>query len=415
MKAIKKIFGCLLLFASFSCGQKKETHASHPDVTQSEVYTCPMHPEIIRDQPGQCPICGMDLIKKIKQPVSVQDVELTSLLNPANEFVVSSIPVIALRKREEPIEVEALGAIAYDTRYTANISARVSGRIEKLYVKYRYQEIKKGQHIMDIYSPELLTAQQHLLFLLRNDPDNESLISAAKEKLLLLGMEQQQVQQVIKSGHPLETIAVYSNYSGHIHDASGLAGMNNNPNGMKDISLLTGEIALKEGMYVQKGQSVLTVFNPGHAWVLLSVYGEYQWLVKTGNAVRIIPETAPEKNFRAMINYIEPFFRKDSKTLTVRVYFDNSKLKIPVGSQVRATIFGNSKDAYWLSKEAVLSLGMEQVVFLKSNGGFRAHKITTGIQYKNLIQVRSGLQPSDSVASNAQFLMDSESFIKVKQ
>ena len=129
----------------------------------------------------------------------LEEVELESLLKPTNEFVISSVPVTSIQNREEQIEIEALGNIAYDTRQVGSISSRVSGRIEKLYVRYRYQKITKGQHVLDIYSPEMLTAQQNLLFLLKNDAANTSFINVAKEKLLLLGMSNQQLQQVIKT------------------------------------------------------------------------------------------------------------------------------------------------------------------------------------------------------------------------
>jgi len=377
-------------------------------------YTCPMHPEIIKDKPGTCPICGMDLVKKETDSKKVGDIELESLLKPTNEFVVSSIPVTKIEQRGEQIEIEALGNIAYDTRQVGSISARVSGRIEKLYVRYRYQKISKGQKILDIYSPELLTAQQNLLFLLKNDAENTTFIQAAKDKLLLLGMSNEQLQQVIQSGKPSLTIAVYSNYSGHIHEAANGGGMNTVSGNMRDISLITEELSLKEGMYVQKGQAVFTVFNPDRAWAVLSIYGDNQSLVKTGNAVRVVPETAPGKDFRAVIDFIEPFYRKESKTLTARVYFNNSALKIPIGSQVKATVFGDTKEAFWLPKEAVLSLGMDKVVFSKTDGGFKAVKINTGISHEKHIQVVSGLSVTDSVATNAQYLMDSESFIKVK-
>lgn len=396
------------------CGMDlvKMEHSNH-DQAQA-TYTCPMHPEIIRDKPGNCPICGMELVKLETSGKKVGDVELESLLKPTNEFVVSSLPVTTIEQRGEQIEIEALGNIAYDTRQVGSISARISGRIEKLYVRYRYQKISRGQHILDIYSPELLTAQQNLLFLIKNDAQNTSFIQAAKEKLLLLGMSNEQLQQIIQSGKPSSTIAVYSNYSGHIHEAVAGKSMNEQAGVMKDISLLTEELSLKEGMYVQKGQSIFTVFNPEQAWAVLNIYGDNQSLINAGNTVRVVPETAPGKDFRATINFIEPFYRKESKTLTARVYFNNSSLKIPIGSQVRATIFGNSKEAYWLPKEAVLSLGLGEIVFLKSNDGFKAHKINTGITHEKYIQIVNGLTATDSVAANAQYLMDSESFIKVK-
>ena len=407
------IANCILLIGFSACNNNKDPHAAHKTETAKEVYTCPMHPEIIRDKPGRCPICGMELVKKETDGKKITEVGLESLLKSTNEFVVSSIPVTTIQKREEQIEIEALGNIAYDTREVGSISARVSGRIEKLYVKYRYQKISKGQHILDIYSPELLTAEQNLLFLLKNDEGNSSMIQASKEKLLLLGMSNQQLENIIQSGQPSLTIAVYSNYSGHIHEAAKTGNMNTDPGLMKDVSLITEELQLKEGMYIQKGQSIFSVYNPDRAWAILNIYEENQALVKVGNSVRVVPETAPTKDFRATINFIEPFYRKESKTLTARIYFDNSSLKIPIGSQVRATVFGNAKDAYWLPKEAVLSLGIDKVVFQKSGGGFRAHKINTGITHKNHIQILDGINETDSVAANAQYLMDSESFIKV--
>ena len=454
MKKLFFISGLMLMIVAVACNNKKDPHAGHQtgvakdmytcpmpedsvfsdkpgkcpkcgmdlvkmettehDAQKAVEYTCPMHPEIIRDKPGTCPICGMDLVKKETDSKKVGDIELASLLKPTNEFVVSSVPVTTIEQRGEQIEIEALGNIAYDTRQVGSISARVSGRIEKLYVRYRYQKISKGQRVLDIYSPELLTAQQNLLFLLKNDAENITFIQAAKDKLLLLGMSREQLQQVIQSGKPSLSIAVYSNYSGHIHEATNGGSMNTASDNMRDISLITEELSLKEGMYVQKGQSVFTVFNPDRAWAILNIYGENQSLVKKGNTVRVVPETVPDKDFRATIDFVEPFYRKESKTVTSRVYFNNSTLKIPIGSQVKATIFGDTKEAYWLPKESVLSLGMDKVVFQKTEGGFKAKKISTGIVHEKHIQVISGLTTKDSVSANAQFLMDSESFIKVK-
>jgi Cu(I)/Ag(I) efflux system membrane fusion protein len=157
------------------------------------------------------------------------------------------------------------------------------------------------------------------------------------------------------------------------------------------------------------------VYNPDRAWAILSIYGESQGLVKTGNLVEITPETAPDKTFDATIDFIEPFFRNESKTLSARVYFNNSQLKIPIGSQVKATIFANTKATYWLPSSAVLSLGLDAVVFRKTQSGFKTLKITTGISYQDYIQILSGINSTDTVAINAQYLMDSESLIKIKK
>lgn len=404
----------LLMTIISSCNN--ETNDSHTGHSQQEqdVYTCPMHPEIIRSAPGTCPICGMNLVKKERQSKSVEDVALESVLKPSNSFVISSVPVTTLEQREQDVELNVVGAVAYDTRQSGAISARVSGRIERLYIRYKYQPVKKGQRIMDIYSPGLVTAQQNLLFLLRNDADNTSLINAAKERLALLGMSANQIAQVIGSQSPKYSVPVFSNYSGFVTD---LDKMNNTvpPENMQVVTPSSQQLTIKEGMYVQSGQPVFSVYNSDRAWILLDIFPEQQNLIQQGNDVRIVPETAPQKIFRGKLDYIEPIFRTGNKTLTARIYFNNSSLHLPVGSRVTATIFASSKTANWLPKEAVLSLGRDKVVFKKEQGGFRTSKINTGMELNQYVQVTGGIEKTDSIAKNAQFLIDNEAFIKVNE
>jgi Cu(I)/Ag(I) efflux system membrane fusion protein len=269
----------------------------------------------------------------------------------------------------------------------------------------------KGEHIMDIYSPEIVTAERELLFLIKNDPDNNSLIAAAREKLLLLGMSDDQLRQIINSQKAAMTIAVYSNYTGHLHEAGNTMPESGNPN-IQTENTMSDELSVKAGMYVQRGENIFQLFNTDRSWVMLNIFPESQSLVKVGNGLTIIPETDPAKTFQAKIDFIEPFYRSESKTLTARVYFDNSSLAIPIGSQVKANIKVTEVNGQWLPKESVLSSGYGKIVFIKKDGGFHAHKIETGISFENQIQIRSGLEPTDSVAANAQYLTDSEGFIK---
>lgn len=356
-----------------------------------------------------------ELATKKSDSSKIHGVSLHTLLQPTNSYAISTIPTITLTKSTEQIEINALGYTAYNTNDIGTIATRVNGRIENLFVKYRYQLVKRGQKIMDIYSPELLTAQQNLLFILKNDASNTSLINAAKERLMLLGFSQEQLKEVINTQKPRYTVSIYSSYSGHIHEALNKEMNNSIAPAMNEGSLLnTQELGLKQGMYLQKGQTVFKVYNPNRIWILLNIYSSDQPLIKVGNKVKIIPEARPEKDFSSSINFIEPFFRLASKTLTARVNFDNSVLKLPIGSQVKATIFSHPVKAEWLPKETILSLGLGKVVFIKTGEGYKAHKILTGITYKNLVQIIGGIASTDSVAANAQFLMDSESFIKVQ-
>lgn len=410
---------CILLIVLSACNEKKkEDHSQHQQEIVKDEYTCPMHPEIIREKPGNCPICGMQLVKKEKEGEAIKEISLNTLLKPTNEFVISSLPLVGVQQSEEPVEIDVLGYTAYNTSSVGTIAARISGRIEKLYVKYRYQKISKGQRIMDIYSPELMTAQQNLLLLLKNDKENSGMIESAKQRLLLLGFSQQQLQQVIQSGNPSLAVAVYSNYSGHIHEVGSTGNMTQSQTGkdetMNITTQTTQELNLKEGMYIQKGQAVFSVYDPNRLWILLNIYPQDQFFVKAGDNVRIVPETKPDKDFRATLNYIEPFFRKGSKTIAARVNYDNSILGLPIGSQVKATVFSGVHKGLWLPKEAVLSLGLDKVVFLKTIEGFKVHKVETGHVHKKLLQVTSGLMEKDSVVANAQYLIDSESFVKLK-
>ena len=189
--------------------------------------------------------------------------------------------------------------------------------------------------------------------------------------------------------------------------------MNSNPAAMKDVPSTTEPLSVKEGMYVQKGQQLFSVYDPRKAWVLLSIYTDNVDAVKPGDPVHLVCETFPDKDFDGKIDFIEPFFRKDSKTLTARVYFNNTSVQIPIGSQVKATILTGKRSIATLPASAFLSLGVDKIVFVKLKDGFKAKKVVTGSTYDDKIELLSGVSANDTVAINAQFLMDSESFIKV--
>jgi len=398
------------LFFCVSCKNTRKNPGTL-EAGHSEIWTCSMHPEIIRDHPGNCPICGMVLVRKFDHAQTIHGIPLEELIQPANRYVVSAIPYCSLSVREIQPVTEAYGTVTYDTRQISTISARVSGRIEKIYVHYRYQHVMKGEHILDIYSPELQTAQQELLFLIRDDPANLSLIAAAKQKLLLLGMTDGELEQVIKTQKPILTVALYSNYSGHLHEAGNSMPVPEN-GGDPMGSVYTEELAVKAGMYIQKGQVVFQIFNTDKCWILVNIDPDAQKMVQKGNRVHVIPETDPAKAFDAQIDFIDPFFSEKDKTMMARIYFSNAQLALPVGSKVKAAITGKGIKSAWLPEQAVLSLGLDHIVFLKAGGGFLAHRVRTGIAYQGQLEILSGLSQKDSVAGNAQYLADSEGFIK---
>jgi len=355
--------------------------------------------------------CGSGSPGKTAAP-KVKGIALEDLLRPTDGFVLSSVALTTLHRDTVRPELEVLGTVGYDTRLQHTIAARVSGRIEKLYVRYRYQHVHRGQRIMDLYSPELATGEQEYLYLVKNDPGNAAMIAAARQRLVLLGVSEAQLAEAIRTGTASATLGVHSPYMGHIHEAG-----NTMPAGSLGVAVgggMTEDLPVKEGMYVEKGQPVFQVFNMDRSWVLLRLFPGREALVRKGDPVKVVPETAPDKAFAGRVDLVEPLYREGERSLTVRVYFDNRTRDIPIGSAVKATIRTGAVAGNWLPKESVLSLGMDKVVFLHEDGGFRAHKVTTGITGMDRVQILSGLTADDSVAANAQFLMDSEDFIKVK-
>ena len=171
----------IYLFAKKSDNHSKMEH-------QNEVYTCSMHPEIIRDKPGNCPICGMTLVKKITENNPVEDNSIDNLIKPTDNFIVGNYQTTTAIDTTLSSEINLPGIVGYDPNSSVNIAARMSGRIERMYVNYKYQKVNKGQKLFDLYSPELLTEQQNFIYLISNDAENRSIINASKQKLLLYGM-----------------------------------------------------------------------------------------------------------------------------------------------------------------------------------------------------------------------------------
>lgn len=390
-----------------SCNSNKSEKHAGREQQNKVMYTCPMHPEIVRNTPGSCPVCGMDLIKREKENKVEQAGSPDSLQQYSNEFLITSVPVTSMMQKEVTIHLEVPGTVSYDTRQIGTIASRVNGRIEKLYVRYQYQQVSKGQKIMEMYSPELSVAQQNLLFLLQNDSSNTTLINAAKQRLLFLGVTNEEMLGIIRSRKILQAVPVYSALTGFIVDPGSI---NDKPTG-DNMGAASRPSVLKEGMYLAKGQAAFSVYNSDQAWILLDLYPEQQSLVKVGSVVQIVAETAPDKKFSAIINYLEPVFRQGSKTLTARVYFNNAKARLPIGSRVRGTI-NVMQQGFWIPRESVLSLGIRKIVFVKERNGFRARQITTGVANDGSIQVLKGISSADSIAVNAQYLVDNESFIQ---
>jgi Cu(I)/Ag(I) efflux system membrane fusion protein len=420
--------GILVFFVS--CDRKDKpaetdmhTHTGHemPPLKEGKLYTCPMHPEIIRNAPGQCPICGMDLVEK-GMINNTGKLNLGAIIEPVNETVIGKIKTIQPVRKSVPEEVTAKGYITYNPKNTFSVSMRYDGRIEKLYVKYSFQEVHKGQKIMDIYSPELLTAQQEHVFLLNNEEEG-SLVNASKHKLLFLGMDEKQIQKLAQTRKPELFFSVYATASGHIHQMGNLnelmmpiMPMNNKASGNNISGGQQTELSTREGMYVKKGESVFNIISLSDVWVILKIYPEDVSKIKLSQSVQIISEIAPDNPLTAKISYIEPMLDQDSKFASVRIYLEKCDHHLfKVGSLVSATITIGEQKGLWIPSSSVLDLGNENfIVFKKEDTHFKASKVSLGGRVKNEVNIVDGLTENEAIASDAWYMVDSESFVLAK-
>ncbi len=385
---------------------------NHSDTNfQSEVYTCSMHPEIIRDKPGNCPICGMNLVKKVIESQLVDGKSIEDLLKPTDNFIVGKYQTTTPKDTALSIEINLPGIVAYDPNSAVNVAARINGRIERMYVNYKFQKVSKGQKLFDLYSPELMTEQQNFIYLMTNDAANTSIISASKQKLALYGMTDNQIRSLVSTQKANPIISIYSPTSGII---KGTESMVNPVNPAMQNSATTENLSIKEGDYVKKNQTVFQLLNTDKVWGIFNVSPNFTRLIKANQPIRISTELAENKFINAQINFVETQLNPADKTNRIRVYLNNNTLKLPVGIRLQGFVKTNSTKGIWIQKQAIVSIGIQKIVFLKIGKGFKATAIKTGIVIDDFVQVVEGISVRDSIAQKGQYLIDSESFIKTE-
>ena len=431
------LFLLLTALIGVGCGNKegKDDAVGHQH-DKPQQYTCPMHPEVVKDAPGKCPICGMDLVpKQAATHGAAVDSNLVDLLKPVNEQVVAAIPTIQPESGTRIHSIEVQGSITYDTRRSSSIASRVSGRIERLLIKYNYQPVKKGQMIMEIYSPDLAAAQRELIFISQRTGDAD-LLQKAKQRLLLLGMQQGQIQQVLKTGNILYRVPVYSPVSGYILERSvaaapatsvsttsdaGSDGMGSMGGGMSGgsaalpggqtsaaTSVQTSPVLLREGQYVNAGQSLFSIYSNTALVAEFSLDPTLAAQVKRGQKLVFRKNADPQEVYTGTIGLIQPTFRAGSNFTTARVYLNDSRFQI--GQLITANIPVVNR-GWWLPESAVLQLGSQSIVFKKEGDVFVPKAVPAGIRVKGMVQIEDSVGQW-TVARSAAYLVDSESFIK---
>lgn len=390
--------------------QKSDKHSEMEH--QNEVYTCSMHPEIIREKPGNCPICGMTLVKKVTEDHSEKNDSIDDLLKRTDNFVVGNYETTIAKDTVIRSEISLPGIVTYDLNSAVNISARISGRIEKMYVNHKYQRVTKGQKIFELYSPELLTEQQIFIYLISNDSQNASIIYSAKQKLLLYGMTNNQINALASAKKVNPVIGIYSPTNGIITGTEKMA--ITGTSSMSNTSSTTEILDVKEGNYIKKGEVVFKLMSTDKVWGVFNVLQGYNSLIKINQSIDITSELDEKNIIYSKINFVETQLNPSDKTNTIRIYFNNEKYKLPIGARLQGVVQLKSAKAIWLEKQALVSLGEKKIVFVKMDNGFKATAIQTGLEIDDFVQIIGGISAGDTIAKNAQYLIDSESFIKTE-
>jgi Cu(I)/Ag(I) efflux system membrane fusion protein len=359
-----------------------------------ELWTCSMHPQIQLPKSGQCPICWMDLI-----PVSSGDMGddegPRELKMSAKAIKLAEIEVALVERRVVTNEVRMVGKVDYDETRLGYITAWVPGRIDRLFVDYTGVSVKKGDQMVYLYSPELLTAQEELIQAIKTvgelkhseivsiNKTAQQLVDAVREKLRLWGLTKKQIEEIERRGKTSEHITIYAPMSGVVIHKNGL-----------------------EGMYVETGTKI---YESDLAWI------------KHGQEVRFETEAYPGKTFRGKIAFIDPVINAKTRTVKVRINVPNPDGRLKPEMFVRAVVkvaplgFGTSDAAeseasLVIPASAPLITGRRAVVYVAvpgKEGTYEGREIVLGPRAGDYYLVRDGLNEGELVVVNGNFKIDS--------
>ncbi len=326
--------------------------------------------------------------------------EVLGLTGSVREQVVASAPVVYADSGSRIFETKWQGRIGYDTRQQSSLSSRVAGRIERMHVRYNYQPVKKGQLVMEVYSPDLVAAQRELLFLAREGQSD--LTRSATRKLLYLGMTQGQIDRVLASGEPMYRVGVYSPVSGFIAErrATGPA--------VGDSRAL----GLREGQYVAAGEPVLSIYRNESVAAEFFLNPEQSRNMQPGQSVLFEGKVEGKAPLKAKVTLTEPVIRNGENFTLARVYLPSASYAI--GELVEVSVPVVIREGSWLPESAIVDLGGQSAVFVRKGQFYSPERVRTGRRLEGMVQILSDLGGLP-VAREAAYLVDSESFIQTEK
>ncbi|GMM69054.1 efflux RND transporter periplasmic adaptor subunit [Alteromonas sp. MTD1] len=383
------IIGAALGAGALSLYQGTGSSSNGNEATSAEkkplYWVAPMDSNYRRDKPGKSPM-GMDLIPVYEEESSSDDFGPGAVKiapHVVNNLGVRTAPV---ELKNMHTEISTVGYVQYDEDKLIHIHPRVDGWIEKLYVKAAGNPVEKGQPLYTLYSPQLVNAQEELLIALKRN--NSSLISAAKDRLKALQLSSDFIQKLEKTRKVQQTITFYSPQAGVV-------------DGLK----------VREGFYVKPGNTLLSIGQLDQVWVEAEVFERDAALIKKGLPVSMTLNYLPGEDWAGVVDYVYPTLNSKTRTLRVRLKFDNPDYQLKPNMFAQVSIHANQADSTILvPKEAVIRTGkQDRVVLALGDGQFKSIEVTIGRVDIDSIEILDGLNEDDVVVTSAQFLIDSES------
>lgn len=387
-----------------------DEHNHQQDLASPEKvqYTCSMHPFIIRDKPGACPICGMALTP-IKPNTAVQGEVSTA--GEANTITIDPVTIqnMGIRTARATIgtiqrTLRTVGTISSAEDRQFSLNSKIDGWVERLHVNQLGQPVKKGQALLEIYSPQLVAAQQEYLLALHHHraaqassfahvrEGSERLLEGARTRLRNWDISEGQIRQLEERGTVTKTLTLFSKVTG----------------------LVTSKTVL-EGAQVTAGQEMLQITDISTIWVNADIY-EYElpW-VKIGEMARVELPSTTARHYSGKIIYLSPYVDQESRTVKARIEIANPGLELKPDMFATIVIDGQTiANTLLIPQSAVLNSGREQTVFLAlGQGRFTPRQVKVGLaDDQGAVQILSGLTAGDQVVVSAQFMLDSESRLR---
>ncbi|WP_417885118.1 efflux RND transporter periplasmic adaptor subunit [Zunongwangia sp.] len=391
------IIGLFIGYLVFSgnVDSQKETHTDHSDKGEMEekMWTCAMHPQIMQQEPGDCPICGMELILASQSDANIADFTMTE-----NAMKLANIQTTVIGSTKERNSIKLSGVIEANEELDAVQSSYFDGRIERLFINTTGEKIKKGQILATIYSPELVAAQQELITAMRLKTSQPKLYQAVRNKLKNWKLSDSQINSIEKSGKVKENFPVFASNSGTVT-----------------------EKMVNEGDYVNRGQALYKIANLSKVWAIFDAYEGQLANLKEGQKLQISVNAFADKTFSGKIDFIAPVLNSSARTTKVRVILDNQDGNLKPGMFVEAKVgitTSIENSVIRVPKSAVMWTGERSVVYLKTipnSPQFEMQEVKLGSEIADSYQILEGLDKGDEVVTNGTFTVDAAAQLQGKK